>query len=234
VDDPEDGRPYRTADRDEQVCPQCGKRLPPDGVLCPRCGFHLRKREKVARTYEPLARRWELGLSLASRVRLFVLLALAAPGLGVLAGLLGADLALSTGTWVLGTVLLAFLLGTCNRLDLTRDRRGRVRLTQNWRVAFVPLAPRPIDLREFDGVVTGRGRDAGFPEKLIFVLLLLMGVVPGIVWWFCVVQRVVFYVALAQGHGFPAATLYRGWREEQALELAHTLSDAAGLPYRAA
>ena len=118
-----------------------------------------------------------------------------------------------------------------DRLDLSRDKRGRVRLTQSWRVLFFPRAPVAINLREYEGIATGPGSQGGFMDWIMFLMFLLMGIVPGVVWFFLGMHQESFYVALTQHHGFPERMLYRGWDEARIRDLARTLHEVAELPY---
>src|SRR5262249_21773939 len=52
-DEEDDGNPYVLADRLMPRCPRCQKEFSREGaVLCVHCGFDLRTRRKVARTFK--------------------------------------------------------------------------------------------------------------------------------------------------------------------------------------
>src|SRR6185437_3398333 len=70
-EDEEDSSPYGVDGADEVQCPKCSMMLPPGSVLCVRCGFHLQKRKKITKTYQPIARQWETNASYPTRLTVF-------------------------------------------------------------------------------------------------------------------------------------------------------------------
>jgi hypothetical protein len=119
-------------------------------------------------------------------------------------------------------------MGTFDRIELTRDTRGRVRVTTTRRIAFFPLAPQVTQVRGFSEIVSGKTASAGFWEWFIF-LTLLPGLLPAFVWWYVVIHKVTFHVALAREYGYPEEYVYRGRDEEQMRDVGRTLRDAAHL-----
>lgn len=229
--DEEGSDPYPVADPERPRCPHCEAVLEFGTVVCTRCGFDQLSRRQHLREYTPLIRHWNAGMSVQRRVALFM------TGLTgtILFGLLGAWLAGNLVAFVapglLFTALSAFLLGTYDRLDLTRDRKGRVELTRTWHVCFWRFPSARLDLRPFEGIATSKDQEAGFFEWLVF-LSLLPSVVPAVVWWWVAIRQATVTVALTRDHGYAAEILYRGWDEEHALDLAATLADVARLAYR--
>jgi hypothetical protein len=226
---PEDDEPYLVEGGEERHCPRCRKAMKAGDVVCVSCGFHRGRRKKLVKEYQPLMRQWETNYPFHKRFTLFVTL----HGLALVLGVIG-TLAAGEGqagylaAWVFGGMMMAFLLGTYERIDMTRDRRGRVELAQTWRLCFVPLRTTPVPVRGHAGVVTGRSADAGFWEWFV-LLCLLPGLLPAIIWWYVTIHRVRFHVALSRDHGYPATRVYRGWDEGQMNDIAQTLSDASGL-----
>src|SRR5436305_7834665 len=110
-------------------------------VLCLNCGFHLHNRKKVVKVYEEVNRHWETGLPRATRVALFLSSQALMVLMGVGLGLAQESPAVFIPSAMLFFGMLAFLLGTYDHLDLERDSRGRVKLTQTWFTFFVPRAP---------------------------------------------------------------------------------------------
>jgi hypothetical protein len=131
------------------------------------------------------------------------------------------------GPWLVFSVLTAFLLGTYARTDLIRSESGKVRLIQTWRVCFVARPAQAIRRSEYEGVVSGKGRAADVWDWFVQVLLLIMGILPGVLWWYFVIRPDSYFVALTRDHGFPERTLYWGWDERQAQDMARTLSKVA-------
>jgi hypothetical protein len=228
--DPEDdGQPYLFEGGEESHCPRCRKPMKAGDVVCVSCGFHLRRRKKLVKEYQPLVRQWETNHPFRWRLTLLVTV----HGLSLVLGLIatlsaGEGLAAYLAAWLFGGMMMAFLLGTYERIDLTRDRRGRVELTQTWRLCFLALRTTPVPVRGHAGVVTGRSSEAGFWEWFI-LLCLLPGLIPAVIWWYVTIHKVRFHVALSRDHGYPATRVYRGWNEEQMNDIAQTLSDASGL-----
>jgi hypothetical protein len=227
----DDGRPYPLRGGDESKCPECCKILEKDAALCPRCGFNLQTGKKAIRVYEPLELRWDAGLPFQRRLLLF----LAGECVALVLALVGAFLAghpsESVTSVLTFTVLTAFILGTFDRLDLTRNKRGRVVLTQTWRIFFWRRPTDTIALREYEGVVTNSAHETGLIDWIILIIALLFGIIPGLIWWFWAMQQDTFQVALTKDHGYPERILYRGWSQSRAKEIARTLHEVSGLPY---
>ncbi|MGH7172856.1 MAG: hypothetical protein ACRELG_21455 [Gemmataceae bacterium] len=228
----EDASPYGVEGADDVKCPKCCFMLPPGSVLCVRCGFHLQKRKKIAKTYQPIERLWETNASYQSRLMVFWCCeaAFAALGLvGVFRG--GADLGVFIGSFLGLTAMLAFLFGTFDRIHLTRDARGRVQLTKMWRVAFFARTPRTIDVRGYEGIASGRHRPVSPWDAWLLYFLIIFGIIPGIIWWYLVFYRITYHVALTRDHGFPEYLVYSGSGQTQMKEIAYSLRDASGLRY---
>src|SRR5262249_2038082 len=128
-------------------------------------------------------------------------------------------------------LLTSFLLGTWSRLDLARDRKGKVRLTQTWYCCFIPLSPTPIRVYTYEGVATGTDHEAGCWEGWGFFNRLPFLLIAGLLWWYYAIRRDVFYVALTKDHGFPERMIYRGWDDDRMREIAATLRDVAEMPW---
>ena len=62
---------------------------------------------------------------------------------------------------------------------------------------------------------------------LRLIILLIMGVVLGILWWYFVIRPDSFFVALTRDHGYPERTLYWGWDERPALDMENTIRAVA-------
>jgi hypothetical protein len=232
MEEEENASPYAVEGGDEISCPKCALRLPPGSILCVRCGYHLTKRKKIAKTYQPIERLWETNAPYAKRFAIFACCTLAI----FVAGLLGVlqrevHLVVFLFGFSIVAVMLAFLLGTFDRIHLTRDVRGRVRLTKTWRVCFIQREPQQVDVRGHANIASGRHREIGFFEYFNCFLLLGFGILPGILWWYFAIHKITFHVSLCRDHGYPAYTVYSGWSEAQMKEIAYALRDASGLPY---
>ncbi len=230
-EDPESGNPYRTADGGARRCPGCSDLLGPEVIVCVRCGFDLRTGGKIVKEYGKFERSWDSGMPPATRWLLF--------GLCQAAALIAIAVAYSAvddspsvavptflTSWLIYTGMTAFLLGSYDHVFLKRFKSGRVDLIKTLRVAFVPFKPRRIDVREYFGVVGGREAGVGVWEWTICFVLLISGVFPAIVWWYCTIYKVVYTVSLTGQHGAVEVQVYRGWGEEQMTEIQHALRDA--------
>ena len=228
-EDEEDESPYLLADKDIPLCPKCRKPMAIGAVLCTACGFDTKTRKKAKRTYEPIARSWETGQTLQQRQMWLGLAQGVHWTLAVFALLGGVSAWPFVVSWPLMTGMLAFILGTFERVEIVRDARGRCEVTSAWRFAFWPMAPKKTEIFGFEGVTTGQDHEVGVIEWMIFVSLLCAAVVPAIVWWYVVINKPSFHVALAVDHGHAEVYVYRGKSEEQMHEIGRVLVDASGL-----
>jgi hypothetical protein len=133
--------------------------------------------------------------------------------------------------WLWSVAMSAFLLGTFVRLQVRRDRRGRVELVKTWRFAFYPVAPEKIDLATYEGLVNGQLVDRDFSDYVVLIALSFFGGVPGLFWYIFAMQRATFFVALTRDHGTPIVTLYRGWSHQQMKDVDATVRAAAVSAY---
>jgi hypothetical protein len=132
-------------------------------------------------------------------------------------------------TWVMFTAMLCFVLGTYDRITLTRNRKGRTKVVKQWRAFFVPLAPVTTDVHGFEGVTTGQWHDAGIMEWMVCINLLPLGIIPAIIYWYNAIYKPHFHVALALNHGHSEVYVYRGRSDEQMNDIADALASASGL-----
>jgi hypothetical protein len=219
-------------DLEPPKCPGCGRSLAPEDPVCVACGFNRATGKKPPRVYEPIERHWEAGMAFRTRVLVFVALdAVIVGSLVLLSFATGVDVPLFAISWVVGTVLLAFLLGTYDRVDLTRNKKGKVHLSKTWRICFVPREPTLIRVRDYEGIATGMTRDVNFLDWLICLIVLPAGIVPAIIWWWYAIYHDSYQAALMRDHGYPEVVLYRGWNEVHMRDIAQTVSEVLELPW---
>lgn len=223
--------PYGVADPDRPRCAHCETILEVGTVLCVRCGFDQRERRKRAQEFSVMVHRWDAGMSASRRFGWFFAGQLLTVSLGLTGSVLLGELGPFLFSWLLFSGLTAFLLGTWDRIDLTRSRKGHVELSKTWHICFFPTRPTAIDLRLYEGISTSQDHEAGFFEWLVF-LGLLPYLIPAFLWWWVAIRQDTVQVALTRDHGSVAMILYRGWNQEQAQEIAHAVADAAHLPRR--
>jgi hypothetical protein len=228
--DEDDGTPYGLAEALERKCPACTWIVAAEAEVCDRCGVNLKTGKKPPRVYQALEKRWEAGLPLSRRLRLFLIAQAVFVPLGLFGAYTMGSLWLYLTPWVGFTALLAFLLGTFDRVDLSRTSRGKVHLARTWRVCFWELQPVSVRLAEYEGVVTGKFREVDFWDWLVLLTLLSMGLIPGLLWWHFAFRHATFFVALSKDHGYPELTLYRGWNETQMKDMARVLREVGEYP----
>jgi hypothetical protein len=229
--DEDDGKPYRVSGPPEKKCPHCGKRLEPDALQCPGCGYDLQAGKKPKKVYEPAERSWEAGWPLQKRRTVFFLGLILVVPLGIL---IGQETESWTGmllSWIVVAGMSAFLLGTYPRVDLARNKRGKVTLTKTWRVCFLEQKPIDFNVLDFEGVRTDYARDVSLIDWIVAVVLFVFGIVPGIIWWYIFIQRDQHTVALLREHGYASDILYRGISEDMAKAMAEDLHEIGGLRY---
>lgn len=230
TDGEDDDSPYVLADKPAATCPRCRREMGEGAVLCTSCGFDQRTKRKVARTYEAMARTWETDMPLAQRLLYLGLYQVVHWVVAVMVvAVLGVGVWPFVVTWPLLTGILCFILGTYDRVQLVRDRKGRVSITVEWRLCFVPAKKETTEVRGFEGVTTGQWLDAGFLEWLVFGSLLFLGIVPALIWWYHAIHKVYYHVALSRDHGHAEVYVYRGKREDQMQQIAEAVCNASGL-----
>jgi hypothetical protein len=198
-----------------------------DAVACVGCGYNYATGEQAKREYTPVARFWDGGMPVPRRWGLFgagQAFSITLLGGAVLADILVAGLI----SWVISSLLLAYILGTFARVEVLRTRGGNVMVTKRWHFCFVPLKPMRIQILAYEGVRVGVARDADLWDWVLFFILLGYGIIPGLIWWYCAFQRDLYYVGLLQNHGSVAVELYRGWNEAMARDMGQVIRDVGG------
>jgi hypothetical protein len=226
-ENPDDSKPYKVDAKEPPPCPGCGKPMEAEAILCLNCGLDLREGVKTKTVYDPIVRRWDAGLARSYRWTVFaVWQCFAVPGMLIGASFEGhAFYAVTCWLWL--SVMCAFLTGTYVRIDLQRNSRGKVKLVKTWYFCFFRREPETVDLVQYEGITTGQLRDLDLMDYLMLVVWLFPFVVPGIIWYFAVMNRDTWYVALTKDHGHPETWIYRGWSETRAKEISSTLRTAA-------
>jgi hypothetical protein len=226
----DDGKPYGVfGEKPIPPCPSCGKPLPEDAEVCGRCNWHREVGRVLPRTYAPIDETWEAGWPFRWRMAGF----LAFQAMNVVTALLvlreRGSLPTTAFGWVVMSALQAFVLGTYDRVRLTRTTKGKVAITKVWRVCFVPLPANVIRWREHERLVV-RQSDVGEVEWMILAVL-LPGVLTAFLWWWFAIRPGRVMVALTQNLGDPVSVLYAGTNTEHAREIAEAARDATDLPY---
>jgi predicted amidophosphoribosyltransferase len=235
------GQPTRPSraddDGDEQYhfateprrCPRCDRELDGSAVLCLACGFNSETGEQVVREFTEIDRIWDGGLSRRRRLGTFGIVQ--AVCLPMLIGAILGDVALEAViVWLIGTVLLAYTLGTFCRLQVARSRTGNVKMVRTWHIGLIPLRPTRVNLRQYGGVATGMEHGADLWDWIVLLTCVGYGIVPGLIWWYLAFHCATFYVGLTRDHGMRALDLYRGWNEGVMRDIAQVVRDVGGYP----
>jgi hypothetical protein len=253
-DEDDDGGTYTVTPTNERRCPQCQRELTSDAEVCEACGYDLQAGKKRPQEHEPRTWQWEAGMSFRKRRNIFIALQILPLTVGLATAVLSGYLAAYLTSWFGGALLLAFLLGTFPRVELSRTKRGGVRLTKTWRICFIPCQTDAIPWRQYEGYSTGKADDTDMVDwVMLFVLFfsgatvswpltfpfessliraaisLVCGIFIDVLWWFYVIQRVTFYVALCKNHGYPEMMLYRGWDENMMQEMGSVIGEVTDL-----
>jgi hypothetical protein len=203
--------------------------VPLGSIVCNHCGFNRETGEVLQRVYKKVAREWQTGLPINIRLGIFLPTVAFTLSATIFFAVTEGSTAALLLVWITGTLLLAFVLGTFPRLKLTRSKKGQVRLTKLWRVCFVPWKPEDIRWRSYDGIALFPHHKAEASDYFMFLLLLFLGVIPGIAWWILIIQPDQYDVALTKDHGSAAMLLYRGRSDEVARDIADSLHNVTDL-----
>jgi hypothetical protein len=226
-DNPDDSKPYHVDLVARMTCKGCGKPMEPQAIVCLHCGHDIRIGSKAKTTYDPIKKRWDAGLARHLRVLGYAFWQCFAIPPMIWGAAHEGHAFYAIGSWLWLSLMAAFLAGTYDRIDLERNSKGKIRLKKTWYFCFVPRTPLEIDLAQYEGIITGQIRDLEFMDYFVLFAGIGFGIIPGIIWYFAIMQRDTCYVALAKDHGHPDLWLYRGWSEARAKEIAATLRTAA-------
>ncbi len=227
----DDGNPYAVPSLDEEKpCPECGKTLSIEAMLCTGCGYDLVAEKKVERQVDSFDQTWEGSPGGQTRAVLFIIFSLAGlPAMVVGVWWLSENWYGWVFPYLFYVAMLAFVLGTWDTLRVMRNKKGRVRITKMRRMFFIALAPKEEDVRGFWGVSVGQAPPNGVTEIAIFLFLLAYGIIPGVLFWYMAIHRSGFQAALTRDHGNPEFLLYRGGDQALAREIGETVGRLAGM-----
>ena len=230
VDETDENAVPAVAGPPQIACPTCHFKLPADAALCTRCGLDMNTGEKAVREYQKIDKHWESSLSLDRRKKIFLICEALVILQTILLAVLRHDWTLFVFPLLTITSLLAFLLGTYDRLDITRTAKGQVRFHKTWRFCFYPRPTKKFIPWEYEGIKSFESHSFRLMDFMMLALLALMGIVPAVIWWFWGMNRTTYYVAMTQHHGFPELYLYHGGSQQQMDEIVQVLQDVTGMP----
>jgi hypothetical protein len=230
ADDPQ-AKPYEKTVSEIRECPHCHATVNPEARSCGACGFLLVTKSHVT-LHQPVKHRWESGWSYRRRLTLFLICQGGVWALMIGAIIVGLSPFIFIFPYALFTGMTAFLLGSYNWVDLNRNKRGKLRLTQTWRICFLAQPATILHIRDYEELATGVEHQFDTTDWIMLLFLALFGILPGLWWWFYVGSRDTYFISLCRDHGYPVVTLYRGWNREHMEDMAETIAQVAGLPLR--
>lgn len=251
ITDDIDGLPYdvapRVVDSDPMASPRSQAAAPGGGLEEPgnEAAQHYESEAKpdggaaadppsiAVRDARPIRLEWEAVASLRTRLCVLVSYEIALLVLGA-SWFFGDDSSLREilVTSVLFSALAAYVLGTYERLNLSRNHQGRVVLSKTWRCCFIALGTKKIELKGYEAVATTANQERVVFDWLMLVWLLSLGLAPGILWWIFVFSKPNYQVALAKSHGQAATVLYQGTDEKRMNEIAQTVGEVCRYRWR--
>jgi hypothetical protein len=226
----DDLNPYTvTGDAPTKVCPECDKKVDKRAKACVHCGYNFATKEKAKRTFTPVHQEWEEGYPFDRRlmafiamqvINFFILVASMVGGYGTTPFVLV----------VMMAALQAFLAGTYGKLTLDRTQKGKVTMTTQWRVAFLPQPVKTVRWKEHESLIVTQANEFNAIDWCFALILLSYGCLPGILFWWFVIHSDKFTVTLCKDHGFPETPIFRSLSQERAQEIMKIASETTTLP----
>src|SRR5262245_54919989 len=232
--DEDDDMPYAVPGTGTKKCPECLGRLPLAATVCVHCGLDLSSGDRVRdREFQPLYRKWESFAPFDKRLLAFVVLQVLNVALFLLTVVWQGFNALPAFTFIVVQIALqAFLVGSYETLIARRDVRGRAQVTKIWRIGFIPVKPAKVPWKTSEGIGIIATHNPGVFEWGTFLYLLLLGCLPGILFYIFVIRPERYEVALCDVHGSTDLVIFHTTSRDMADDICRTLSDATGLWYK--
>ena len=232
--DEDDDMPYAVPGTGLKKCPECLGKLPLAATVCVHCGLDLASGDKVRdREYQQLFKVWESFAPFDKRLLAFVVLQVANVALFLLTVVWQGVNALPGITFIgIQVALQAFLVGSYETLIARRDARGRAQVTKVWRIGFFPMKPAKVPWKTSEGIGIIATHNPGVFEWGTFLYLLLLGCLPGILFYLFVICPERYEVALCDVHGSIDLVIFHTTKRDQADDICRTISDATGLWYK--
>ena len=232
--------PYAVPGIGLKRCPECKGDLPLDATFCVHCGWELigKKKLKAQREFEPIDKTWHEGWSPAFRLHVFIALQFANVALLIL-GMVATGQSfkdvgnISTNIFMnlINAALQAFILGSFETLRVTRDPGGRCALIKTRRYVFIPMAPFKIPWKRSSGVGIIATHNPGFISYVLCFYLLVMGCLPGILFYIFVIRPERFNAAICNEYGGSDETILHCKNYEHAVDVTRTVAEASGLKW---
>ncbi|HEY2783945.1 MAG TPA: hypothetical protein VGJ05_03135 [Fimbriiglobus sp.] len=231
--DEDDERPYSVPGPGLKRCPECRGNLPISAELCVHCGLDLITGEKPDRQYQLLFKVWESFAPFDKRLLAFVVLQVVSvafflitvvwQGVGALPGIMFIAFQVA---------LQAFLVGSYETITVRRDAKGRTQITKVWRICFIPTKPAKVPWKTSEGIGIIATHNPGVFEWGTFLYLLMLGCLPGILFYLFVIRPERYEVALCDVHGSTDLVIFHTGKRDVADDVCRTVSNATGLWYK--
>jgi hypothetical protein len=223
---------YQFDDPSHRQCPKCKVELDPDAVICLKCGYNRKTGRRVKRQVEPISHEWSAGLALYERLILLgvlvCLIFFISCGIGFRARSIPALLLIMVVA-AISAVVSALMVGTYFHVSLGRNKRGEIRLSKTWRIAFFPIDKRAINVRSDDQLLLDFQRGFG-PLGLAFTLVLIcFGIFPGLIWLFLAFQKETYVIELRDAGRKNSVVIFQGWSQVKMTWVAERMKEVANL-----
>ena len=226
--DEDDDQPYAVPGSGLKPCPHCRVELPLNATFCVHCGSEIGTLPKTRkREYQPVREEWHEGWSPLFRIQLFVGCVILDTVMFWISYFNGGSLSLM---FILPQVLMqAFLIGSYDTLTLKRNLKGQSTLIRIRRIAFVKLTPVKLQWKDSTGITLFGVHDPGIFSWLTCAYLILLGILPGILFYWFIIRPEQFHVALCNVYGSTDEVIYHSKDREHAVEVAKGVADTMNL-----
>jgi hypothetical protein len=212
------------------MCPECDRRSDARSTVCVHCGFNFETKTKAKRVYEPIHREWQSGWPIQRRLALFMGMQFINLLLLVVSLFSGYSICAAIVPILMTVGLQAFLTGTFDKLILTRDSKGKVRVTRICSYAFFARPPITVRWKSHETVSIVQSNEFSVIDWAFVIILLGYGILPGVLFYWFVLRPDKFTVYLCKDHGFPETAIFRTQNEELSKEIQTTVSEVTLLP----
>jgi hypothetical protein len=172
----DDGLPYAVDGGLPIPCPNCQSEMEPNARICVACGYDHETGAVPEKVYEPVERAWEAAMPFKRRLKYALLCVGAFFALGFVGTLASGAWLSFLLSWLTFTGMVLFLFGTYDRVNLSRNRRGLVKLHYAWRFCFLEFRSERLALKDYQGIVSGRAGEIGLLHWVMLGLFILSGV----------------------------------------------------------
>lgn len=226
--DEDDDQPYAVPGSGLKPCPHCRVELPLNATFCVHCGSEIGTgRKSKKREYQPVREEWHEGWSPLLRIQLFVGFVLIDTIAFWISYFNGGPLSLM---FIAPQVFMqAFLIGSYDTLTLKRNLKGQSTLIRTRRIAFFTLTPVKLQWKESTGITLFGVHNPGVFSWMICAYLIVLGILPGLLFYWFVLRPEQFHVALCNVYGSTDEVIYHSKDRDHAIEVAKGVAETMNL-----